>query len=317
VCYNIYTQSPDGKEGTPLHLPILVFLLLIFVTSLIAGTLGALLGLGGGIIVVPALSVLFGVDIHFAIGASIVSVIATSSGAAVRYLRDHISNLRIGMFLEVATTTGAITGAFVGAYLGGPVLFFVFGIILLYSCVVMLQRGKMEQMSMTGALDPETLRQTPDTDMGLGRRLARRLHLDGAYYDVALKRKIAYRVQGVPLGFGLMYIAGMVSGLLGVGGGALKVPAMDIAMRIPMKASTTTSNFMIGVTAAASAGVYFSRGDINPLIAAPVALGVLLGALTGAQLLIRVRGLLIRRIFVVVLVLTALEMVLRAFGLGI
>ncbi|HEY7349790.1 MAG TPA: sulfite exporter TauE/SafE family protein [Ktedonobacterales bacterium] len=317
MCYNIYTQSPDGKEGTPLHLPILVFLLLIFVTSLIAGTLGALLGLGGGIIVVPALSVLFGVDIHFAIGASIVSVIATSSGAAVRYLRDHISNLRIGMFLEVATTTGAITGAFVGAYLGGPVLFFVFGIILLYSCVVMLQRGKMEQMSMTGALDPETLRQTPDTDMGLGRRLARRLHLDGAYYDVALKRKIAYRVQGVPLGFGLMYIAGMVSGLLGVGGGALKVPAMDIAMRIPMKASTTTSNFMIGVTAAASAGVYFSRGDINPLIAAPVALGVLLGALTGAQLLIRVRGLLIRRIFVVVLVLTALEMVLRAFGLGI
>ena len=295
-----------GRKGRyPLHLPLVVFLLLVFVTALLGGTVGALLGLGGGIIVVPALTVLFGIDIHFAIGASIVSVIATSSGAAVRYLRDHISNLRIGMFLEVATTAGAITGAFVGAYLGGPVLFFVFGVLMLYSCVVMLQRGKMEQASMAGAQDPEVLRRTPDTDMGLGRRLARRLHLDGEYYDAALKRKIAYRVQGVPLGFGLMYIAGMVSGLLGIGGGALKVPAMDIAMRIPMKASTTTSNFMIGVTAAASAGVYFSRGDINPVIAAPVALGVLLGALLGAQLLIRTRGTVIRQIFVVVLVLTA------------
>jgi uncharacterized membrane protein YfcA len=294
-----------------------VFLLLVFLTSLLAGIVGALLGLGGGIIVVPALTVLFGIDIHFAIGASIVSVIATSSGAAVRYVRDHISNLRIGMFLEVATTTGAITGAFVGAYLGGPVLFFVFGVLMLYSCFVMFQRGKMEQASMTGAQDPETLRRTPDTDASLGRRLARRLNLDGEYYDAALKRKIAYRVQGVPLGFGLMYIAGTVSGLLGIGGGALKVPAMDIAMRIPMKASTTTSNFMIGVTAAASAGVYFSRGDINPLIAAPVALGVLLGALAGAQLLLRIRGTVIRRIFVIVLVLTAIEMFLRAFGLGV
>ena len=302
---------------TPLHLPVLVFLMLVFVAALAGGVIGALLGLGGGIIVVPALTVLFGIDIHFAIGASIVSVIATSSGAAARYVRDHISNLRIGMFLEVATTTGAITGAFVGAYLGGPVLFFVFGVLMLYSCFVMFQRGKMERASMVGAQDPETLRQTPDTDGRLGRRLARRLHLDGEYYDAALKRKVAYRVQGVPLGFGLMYIAGMVSGLLGIGGGALKVPAMDIAMRIPMKASTTTSNFMIGVTAAASAGVYFSRGDINPVIAAPVALGVLLGALLGAQLLVRIRGTVIRQIFVIVLVITAIEMFLRAFGLGV
>jgi uncharacterized membrane protein YfcA len=294
----------------------LIFLLLVFGVAVLAGVIGALLGLGGGIVVVPALTVLFGIDIHYAIGASIVSVIATSSGAAARYVRDHISNLRIGMFLEVATTAGAITGAFVGAYLGGPALFFIFGVLMLYSCVVMFQRGKMEQASMTGAQDPEVLRQTPDTNQSLGRRLARRLRLDGEYYDAALKRKIAYRVQGVPMGFGLMYIAGTVSGLLGIGGGALKVPAMDIAMRIPMKASTTTSNFMIGVTAAASAGVYFSRGDINPLIAAPVALGVLLGALAGAQLLIRMRGTLIRQIFVVVLVLTAFEMLLRAFGLG-
>ena len=291
--------------------------MLVFVTSLLGGVVGALLGLGGGIVVVPALTVLFGIDIHYAIGASIVSVIATSSGAAVRYVRDHISNLRIGMFLEIATTTGAITGAFVGAYLGGPVLFFIFGVLMLYSCFVMFQRGRIEHASLAGAQDPETLRRAPDTTPGLGRRLARRLRMDGEYYDAALKRKIAYRVQGVSLGFGLMYIAGMVSGLLGIGGGALKVPAMDIAMRIPMKASTTTSNFMIGVTAAASAGVYFSRGDINPLIAAPVALGVLLGALLGAQLLIRIRGTIIRQIFVVVLVLTAIEMFLRAFGLGI
>ncbi len=289
----------------------------MFVVALVAGTLGALLGLGGGIILVPALTVLFGIDIHYAIGASIVSVIATSSGAAVRYIRDHISNLRLGMFLEVATTTGAITGAFVGAYLAGATLFFIFGILMLYSCVVMVQRGKLEQASMTGALDPEVLARLPDDQNSLGRRLARRLRLDSVYYDAALKRKIGYRIQGVPLGFGLMYIGGLVSGLLGIGGGALKVPAMDIAMRVPMKVSTTTSNFMIGVTAAASAGVYFSRGDINPLIAAPVAIGVLLGALLGAQLLIRMRGGFIRQIFVVVLVLTAMEMFLRAFGLGI
>jgi uncharacterized membrane protein YfcA len=313
--YDYYTMIQKGRY--PLHLPLIVFLLLVFLTSFLAGTVGALLGLGGGIIVVPALSLLFGIDIHLAIGASIVSVIATSSGSAVRYLRDHISNLRIGMFLELATTAGAITGAFVGAYLGGPVLFFVFGVVMLYSCVVMLQRGKMEQASLASALDPETLRRAPDTEKSLGRRLARRLRLDSEYYDAALKRKIGYRVQGVPLGFGLMYIAGTVSGLLGIGGGVLKVPAMDIAMRIPMKASTTTSNFMIGVTAAASAGVYFSRGDINPAIAAPVALGVLLGALLGAQLLVRTRGAVIRQIFVVVLVLTALEMFLRAFGLGV
>ena len=170
---------------------------------------------------------------------------------------------------------------------------------------------------MTGALDPEMLRQTPDDQKSLGRRLARRLRLDGEYFDAASKRRIGYRVQGVPVGFGLMYIAGMVSGLLGVGGGVLKVPALDVAMRIPMKASTTTSNFMIGVTAAASAGVYFSRGDIDPVIAAPVALGVLAGALLGAQLLIRTRGMIIRQIFVVVLVITAVEMFLRAFGLGV
>lgn len=289
----------------------------MFVVALVSGVLGALLGLGGGIIVVPALTVLFGIDIHYAIGASIVSVIATSSGAAVRYIRDHISNLRMGMFLEVATTTGAITGAFVGGLLAGAALFFIFGALLLYSCVVMLQRGKMEQASLTRVLDPEVLAEMPDDQKSLGRRLARRLRLDSQYYDAALKRKIGYRVQGVPVGFALMYIGGMVSGLLGIGGGVLKVPAMDIAMRVPMKVSTTTSNFMIGVTAAASAGVYFSHGDINPLIAAPVAIGVLLGALLGAQLLIRMRGGLIRKIFVVVLIITAIEMFLRAFGLGV
>jgi uncharacterized membrane protein YfcA len=288
----------------------------VFVVAVVGGIIGALLGLGGGIIVVPALTVLFGIDIHYAIGASIVSVIATSSGAAVRYVRDHISNLRMGMFLEVATTTGAITGAFVGGLLKGATLFFIFGALMLYSCVVMFQRGRLERASMVGALDPEALAQMPDDQKSLGRRLARRLRLDSQYYDAALKRKIGYRVQGVPLGFALMYVGGLVSGLLGIGGGALKVPAMDIAMRVPMKVSTTTSNFMIGVTAAASAGVYFSRGDINPLIAAPVAIGVLLGALLGAQLLIRIRGTIIRQIFVVVLVLTALEMFLRAFGLG-
>ena len=275
------------------------FLLEAFTCSVGAGVFGSLLGLGGGALLVPALTLLLGVDIHYAIGASIISVIATSSGAAVAYVRDHLSNIRLGMLLEVATTTGAVTGAFIGGILGGPALSVIFAAVLLYSAFAMMRR-RDEGLASPPAPHP----------------WATRLKLHISYYDNVLSRRVEYNVAGVPAGLGLMYVAGVVSGLLGVGSGILKVPAMDLAMRVPIKVSSTTSNFMIGVTAAASAGVFFARGQINPFIAAPVALGVLAGSVVGARLLQRVQSHRIRQIFVVVLVLISAEMVIKAMGIS-
>ena len=279
-------------------MPALEFFAITFVCAIGAGVLGALLGLGGGVIMVPVLTLGLGVDIHYAIGASIVSVIATSSGAAATYVRDRITNLRIGMFLEMATTTGAITGAYIGGLISGRALYIIFGAILAYSGVMMFRKRHVELPTDV----PESI-------------LATRLRMHGTYFDAALKQQVHYRVAGVLEGLGLMYVAGVVSGLLGIGSGALKVPAMDLAMHLPMKVSSATSNFMIGVTAAASAGIYFERGDIQALIAAPVAMGVLIGATSGTRLLIRLRGSVIRQIFVLVLVVICIEMLGRGLGI--
>jgi uncharacterized membrane protein YfcA len=268
----------------------LVFTLVVFGVSVGAGVLGSLVGLGGGIVVVPALTLWLHVDIRYAVGASIVSVIATSSGAAAAYVREQLTNLRVAMVLEIATTAGAISGALVAGVVAGRWLFILFGLILGYSALAML-RNRHEP----GADDSPS-------------RLADRLRLHGAYYDRAEGEEIAYRVRHVPLGFALMYAAGVVSGLLGIGSGSLKVSAMDLAMRLPIKVSTATSNFMIGVTAAASAGVYFSRGDIDPFIAAPVAVGVLAGALAGSRLLGRLQSRSIRIAFILVLTWVSAQM---------
>jgi uncharacterized membrane protein YfcA len=265
-----------------------------FGISIIAGVLGSLLGLGGGIIVVPALTLLLHIPIRFAIGASIVSVIATSSGAAAAYVRERMTNLRVAMVLEVATTSGAITGAYIAGRIAGRWLFIIFGVIMGYSAIAMFRK----RHHVAGAPVP------PD-------RWADVLALHDSYYDEAAGEEIHYRVTRTRLGLGLMYVAGIVSGLLGIGSGALKVPAMDLAMGLPIKVSTATSNFMIGVTAAASAGVYFARGDINPMVAAPVACGVLLGATGGSYLLGRLKSQLIRAVFVVVLLWVSLEMLLK------
>lgn len=269
----------------------------IFATSVLAGLLGSLLGLGGGIILVPALTLFFGVDIHQAIGASIVSVIATSSGAAVAYIQDRITNVRIGMVLETATTTGALTGAFLVGVLHVTTLYVIFGIMLLYSSYAMLQRRNQE---LPGEVAPDPLSQ--------------RLQLAGTYYDVSLGREVTYKATGVIKGLGVMYIAGALSGLLGIGSGLFKVLGMDIFMKLPMKVSTATSNFMIGVTAAASAGLYFARGDINPVIAAPVALGVLVGATAGTKVMGRLKSTTLRKLFIPVLVYVASEMLLKGLG---
>jgi uncharacterized protein len=277
--------------------PQLLFFLFVLGASLCAGLIGSLVGLGGGIFVVPLLTIGFGLPIRLAIGASIVSVIATSSGAAAAYVRDRLTNLRIGMFLEVATTLGALAGALLAAVASTGLLYVVFGIVLLVSVVpLVLKLG-------------EELPEHVQSDA-----LARRLRLEGSYPDRLQGTDVAYRVTRVPLGFALMCGAGLLSGLLGIGSGAFKVLAMDSAMKLPMKVSTTTSNFMIGVTAAASAGIYFERGDMDPLVAAPVALGVLAGATVGAKLLRRLSNVTIRKIFVPILLLVGIRMLIEGMA---
>ena len=261
--------------------------------SFLAGFLGSLLGLGGGMIVIPALTLMLHVDIRLAIGASIISVIATSSGAAAAYVRDRLANLRVAMFLELGTTTGAIIGAYLAGIVHPRLLFILFGVILAYSAIAMV-RGK----------------RTSDEPTEVG-AFTRHLKLSGSYFDDAAGIEIAYEPVRARLGLLLMVIAGTVSGLLGIGSGALKVPAMDLAMELPIKVSAATSNFMIGVTAAASAGVYFARGQIDPFITAPVALGVLAGAMVGSYTMGRIGSRAVRIIFVIVLVLISVQMLLK------
>jgi uncharacterized protein len=271
----------------------------IFAVSLLAGVIGALAGVGGGILVIPALTILFGVDIRLAIGASIVSVIATSSGAAAAYVRDRMTDMRVGMFLELATTTGAVVGALMAAVVAPAALYVLLGVVLLFSALQQVLRLGEELPPMT----------SPSP-------VATRLRLAGAYPDARLGVDIPYVAQRVPLGFVMMAGAGVVSGLLGIGSGALKVLAMDGAMRLPMKVSSATSNFMIGVTAAASAGIYLGRGDVDPTIAVPVALGVLAGATLGARILPRLTNRTVRLVFLPVLVAVGLETLLRGLGVG-
>ncbi len=272
----------------------LSFSLTAFGCSIVAGALGSLLGLGGGIIVIPALTLLLGVDIRYAIGASLISVIATSSGAAAAYVRERMTNLRVAMFLEIATTCGALSGAYLSGHIATRWLYVIFGFVLIASAISML-RKRREHAGLSGPHDA----------------LSDRLRLHGEYFDQALGQIVAYRVIRAKLGFALMYVAGILSGLMGIGSGVLKVPAMDLAMHLPIKVSSATSNFMMGVTAAASAGVYFMRGDINPFVAAPVAAGVLIGSVGGSLLMGRLPGLWIRRVFVVVLLWVSIEMLMK------
>jgi uncharacterized membrane protein YfcA len=261
--------------------------------AMAAGFLGALTGLGGGVVLTPALTLLFGVDLRYAIGASLVSVIATSSGAASAYVREGYSNLRIGMFLEIATTTGAIMGAYLAARVSTSALGIIFGLVLLHAAVSSM-RGQHEDEP--GAAEPDPV--------------AQRLRLDGAYPTPEGRR--SYKVRNVGAGFGIMFGAGTLSGMLGIGSGALKVIAMDRAMRIPFKVSTTTSNFMIGVTAAASAGIYLHRGYIDPVLSMPVMLGVLLGSLAGARVLTGASVRVLRLVFGVLVSALAIEMIVSA-----
>jgi uncharacterized protein len=284
------------------------FTLIVAAGAFVAGLLGSLTGLGGGVVIVPLLTLVFGVNIRYAIGASLVSVIATSSGAAAAYLREGYSNMRVGMFLEVATTIGALSGAFIAGYVSTSAIAVIFGVVLIYSAY-------------------SSLREHKDAEKGLpADRLAVKLKLDGTYpadserptqkiadADGSAAERISYHVRNVPAGFSLMYVAGVLSGLLGIGSGAVKVLAMDQAMKIPFKVSTTTSNFMIGVTAAASAGIYLRRGYIDPGLALPVMLGVLAGALLGARILPGAKVRTLRIVFGTVIAALGVQMIFEGF----
>jgi uncharacterized protein len=268
---------------------ILEFTAFVWLGSCVAGFLGALTGLGGGVVIVPLLTLVFGADIRYAIGASLVSVIATSSGAAAAYVKEGFSNIRIGMFLEMATTLGALIGAAMAARIPTSAIATVFGVVLIYSAYLSVRPRAVRSLDLN-----------PDP-------LATRLRMDGSY--PGRDGAISYHVQAVPTGFSIMFLAGALSGLLGIGSGAVKVLAMDQAMHIPFKVSTTTSNFMIGVTAAASAGVYFNRGYVDPGLAMPVMLGVLLGSLLGARALTFARTRWLRLVFGGVILVLGIEMI--------
>jgi len=276
----------------------LVFFLIILGAAFLAGIVGSILGLGGGIVVVPLLTIFLGVPPLFAIGASIVSVIATSSGAASAYVKEGVTNLRIGMFLEIATTSGAITGVVLTlslerANLEG-VIYLVFGAVLLLSVVPLLRQIGEE---LPAGVMPD--------------KISRKLELRGEYHDVALGRDVQYQATRSPLALSIMYVAGIISGLLGLGGGVLKVIALDVGMKLPMKVSSTTSNFMIGVTAAASTGIFYLSGYINPFLAAPVVLGVVLGSIIGTRVLIGLRNATVRKVFAPIIITLAIEMLLH------
>ncbi len=273
---------------------VLDFTVVVAIVSFAAGFLGSLTGLGGGVVLVPLLTIFFHVDIRYAIGASLVSVIATSSGAAAAYVKEGFSNIRIGMFLEIATTAGALLGAFLATRIPTSALAVIFGFMLLYSAY--LSRKPR----------PAALRNLPKD------ALASRLRLNGSFPEAGRQR--SYNVQQVPAGFSLMFGAGALSGLLGIGSGAVKVLAMDQAMKIPFKVSTTTSNFMIGVTAAASAGVYLSRGYVDPGLSMPVMLGVLAGSLVGSHILVKAETKSLRLVFSLVILALGLQMLYQGFG---
>jgi uncharacterized membrane protein YfcA len=274
-------------------------ILWLFTAAFGASALGGVLGMASGIFIVPILTLLFGVDIHTAIGASIVSVIACSCGSAAPFLKERLTNIRLAIVLETATTLGALSGVLLIGIVPTSFLYFLFAFILVVSAKQMLARRR----EAIGAYAPDD------------RNWATLLRLHASYPDRTLGRDVHYKVGRVPLGLSLMYGAGLISALLGIGSGVLKIPAMDTALRLPIKVSSATSNFMIGVTAAASAGAYFMRGNIDIDIAGPVALGSVVGALAGARLLMGIPADKLRIFFVIVLALLAVLMFLSAFGL--
>ena len=280
----------------------MVEILQFMLIAVFAGFLGSLVGLGGGIIITPALTILFGFDIKYAIGASIVAVIATSSGSAIAFVKDHVSNMRVGMLLEVFTTAGGVVGALMAGVFSSKLLYIFFSLILLNSFYGMLKKTGL----ITKVKKEE---ENVEND-----KYAEKYKLNSSYYDKAINKTIDYNVTNVPQGSLVMFGAGFASGLLGIGSGAFKVVALDTYMKLPIKVSTATSNFMMGVTATASALIYFFNGTINPAVAAPIAIGTLIGSRTGAKVMQRLDAKYIRYIFLPILLFTIINMFLKGLG---
>lgn len=277
-------------------------MLLLLIMGVAAGCLGAILGIGGGMIITPVLTIMMGLPIKYAIGASIISVIATSSGSTIAYLKDDMLNLRVAMFLEIATTVGAIMGALLVGVFSSNFLYVLFGFFLLYSTYNMIRKlfsNKGEAVYT-------------DDD-----KIVDKFKLASTYYDKAEQKQVDYSMKNVPGGFVMMWAAGLASGLLGIGSGAFKVIAMDTIMKMPLKPSSATSNLMMGVTAAASATVYFFNGSIRPDIAGPLAIGVLVGATIGARLMQVLKPRVIRMIFIPIILYMGVQMALKGFGVNI
>ena len=280
----------------------MVEILQFMLIAVFAGFLGSLVGLGGGIIITPALTILFGFDIKYAIGASIVAVIATSSGSAIAFVKDHVSNMRVGMLLEVFTTAGGVVGALMAGVFSSKLLYIFFSLILLNSFYGMLKKTGL----ITKVKKEE---ENVEND-----KYADKYKLNSTYYDKATGKTVKYNVTNVPQGSLVMFGAGFASGLLGIGSGAFKVVALDTYMKLPIKVSTATSNFMMGVTATASALIYFFNGTINPVVAAPIAIGTLIGSRTGAKVMQRLDAKYIRYIFLPILLFTIINMFLKGLG---
>lgn len=271
---------------------VLVFTLIMLAASFLAGFIGALTGLGGGVILIPLLTLVFKVDIHYAIGTSLVAVIATSSGAAAAYVKEGITNIRLGMFMEIATTAGALMGTTIIIYMPTNAIAIIFGTVLIFSAFMTIRKRNFEHI--------ETEERS---------KLAKQLRLNSTYPSNGAT--INYKVRHIPVGFLMMLGAGILSSLLGIGSGAFKVLALDNIMRIPFKVSTTTSNFMIGVTAAASTILYFHRGYIDPVLTFPIVIGVFAGAMIGARVLIGSGIKVLRIVFSIVITIVAIEMIYK------
>ena len=269
--------------------------LILFFISIFAGFLGSLLGLGGGIIIVPALTLIFNVDIRYAVAASLVSIIATSSSATGNFIKAGLTNIRIAVLLELGTVAGALTGYFISSEINAKWLYLIFGFFLIFSSFMMIKKRG-------------------DEEEGTNHPWSEKLGLAGIYPNDK-KQNIAYGIANVPFGLFSMYFAGILSALLGIGSGIFKVMAMDRAMKIPIKVSSATSNFMIGVTAAASAGAYFIKGDMRPEITSPVVLGIFMGSWVGGKIITKVHTSLLRKIFIAVLILVSTQMILKGLKL--
>ena len=280
----------------------MIEILQFMLIAVLAGFLGSLVGLGGGIIITPALTILFGFDIKYAIGASIVAVIATSSGSAIAFVKDHVSNMRVGMLGEVFTTAGGVVGALMAGVFSSKLLYIFFSLILLNSFY-----GMLKKTGLITKLKKEEEKVEND-------KYADKYKLNSTYYDKATGETVKYNVTNVPQGSLVMFGAGFASGLLGIGSGAFKVVALDTYMKLPIKVSTATSNFMMGVTATASALIYFFNGTINPVVAAPIAIGTLIGSRTGAKVMQRLDAKYIRYIFLPILLFTIINMFLKGLG---